>query len=91
MAQTSSRLGFAIRHSRRGRPKPSNATTPCWNNPPWRHNLNQMASAIPGRFSHGDAPVLSEVCQLLIFKTGRPTALSCLLGRRPRRPTARAV
>ncbi len=30
------------------RPKPSNATTPCWNNPPWRHNLNQMASGKPG-------------------------------------------
>ena len=30
------------------RPKPSNATTPCWNNRPWRHNLNQMASGKPG-------------------------------------------
>ena len=30
------------------RPKPSNATTPCWNNPPGRHNLNQTASGKPG-------------------------------------------
>src|SRR6202040_3803798 len=30
------------------RPKPSNATTPCWNNRPWRHNLNQTASGKPG-------------------------------------------
>ncbi len=30
------------------RPKPKNATTPCWNNPPWRHKLNQMASSNPG-------------------------------------------
>src|SRR5258705_5149646 len=29
-------------------PKPSNATTPCWNNRPWRHNLNQTASGNPG-------------------------------------------
>ncbi|MET4121971.1 hypothetical protein ABIB85_008428, partial [Bradyrhizobium sp. JR1.5] len=29
-------------------PKPSNATTPCWNNRPWRHNLNQIASGKPG-------------------------------------------
>jgi hypothetical protein len=28
--------------------EPSNATTPCWNNTPWRHNLNQMASGKPG-------------------------------------------
>ena len=28
--------------------KPGNATTPCWNNPPWRHNVNQMASGKPG-------------------------------------------
>ena len=37
------------------RPKPSNATTPCWNNPPWRHNLNQMASGKPGAV---------QVCQI---------------------------
>jgi hypothetical protein len=30
------------------RPKPSNATTPCWNNRPWQHNLNQPASGKPG-------------------------------------------
>jgi hypothetical protein len=30
------------------RPKPSNATTPCWNSRPWRHNLNEMASGKPG-------------------------------------------
>ena len=30
------------------RPKLSNVTTPCWSNPPWRHNLNQMASGKPG-------------------------------------------
>jgi hypothetical protein len=23
-------------------------TTPCWNNRPWRHNLNQTASGKPG-------------------------------------------
>jgi hypothetical protein len=28
--------------------KPSNATTPCWNNRPWRHNLTQTASGNPG-------------------------------------------
>ena len=37
------------------RPKPSNATTPCWNNPPWRHNLNQMASGKPGAVQIGDS------------------------------------
>lgn len=30
------------------RPKPSNATALCWNNPPWRHNLIQMAFGKPG-------------------------------------------
>jgi transposase InsO family protein len=30
------------------RPKPNNAITPCWNNRPWRRNLNQMASGKPG-------------------------------------------
>ena len=30
------------------RPKPSNATTPCWNNQPWRRNSNQIASEEPG-------------------------------------------
>jgi hypothetical protein len=40
------RLLEPIGNSRR--PKPSNATTPCWNNPPWRHNLNQIASGKPG-------------------------------------------
>ncbi|WP_247435811.1 hypothetical protein, partial [Bradyrhizobium sp. 44] len=34
-------------------PKPSNATTPCWNNPRWRHNLNQMASGKPGAVQLG--------------------------------------
>src|SRR4029079_6279000 len=29
-------------------PKPNNATTPCWNNRPWRPNLNQIASGKPG-------------------------------------------
>src|SRR4051812_2590372 len=37
---------FAI--ARHRRPKPSKATTPCWNNRLWRHNLNQMASGKPG-------------------------------------------
>src|SRR6476660_3037193 len=30
------------------RQRPSNATTPCWNKRPWRHNLNQIASGNPG-------------------------------------------
>src|SRR4029077_15183495 len=30
------------------RQRPSNATTPCWNKRPWRHNLNQVASGNPG-------------------------------------------
>src|SRR6476660_4510583 len=30
------------------RQRPSNATTPCWNKRPWRHNLNQIASGKPG-------------------------------------------
>ena len=30
------------------RPKPRNATTPCWNNQPWRRNSNEMASGKPG-------------------------------------------
>ena len=29
-------------------PKPSNATTPGWNNQPWRRDSNQMASEEPG-------------------------------------------
>jgi transposase InsO family protein len=30
------------------RPKPRNATTPCWTNLPWRRDSNQMASDEPG-------------------------------------------
>ena len=30
------------------RRKPRNATTPCWNNQPWRRDLNEMASNKPG-------------------------------------------
>src|SRR5262245_6538753 len=30
------------------RPKPRNATTPCWNNLPWQRDSNQMASDQPG-------------------------------------------
>ena len=30
------------------RPKARNATTPCWNNLPWRRDSNQMASDEPG-------------------------------------------
>src|ERR1700736_12379 len=40
---------------------------------------------------HGDAPVLSEGCEPLIFKTGRPVRLSGWARRLPQRPTARAV
>ena len=54
------------------RPKPSNATTPCWNNPPWRHNLNQMASGKPGAVQTTSSEVtlrkhrrlLKSVCSL---------------------------
>jgi len=28
--------------------KPRNATTPCWNNQPWRRDSNEMASDKPG-------------------------------------------
>ena len=31
-----------------GRPKPRNATTPCWSSQPWRRDSNKMASAKPG-------------------------------------------
>lgn len=34
-------------------PEPSNATTPCWNNRPWRHNLHQTASGSPGAVHSG--------------------------------------
>ena len=35
------------------RPKPSNATTPCWNNQPWRRDSNQIASEEPGAVQYG--------------------------------------
>ena len=47
------------------RPRPKNATTPCWKLRPWPHNLNQMASGNPGavhcvktrkRFAKSDLP-----------------------------------
>ncbi|MGY4158086.1 hypothetical protein ACVINW_003928 [Bradyrhizobium sp. USDA 4461] len=40
-------------------PKPNNATMPCWNNPPWRHNLDQLASGKPGAVHSSAAPVTS--------------------------------
>ena len=30
------------------RPKPRNATTPCWQKPPWRRDSNEIASGKPG-------------------------------------------
>ena len=33
--------------------RPSNATTPCWNRRPWRHNLKQIASGNPGAVQTG--------------------------------------
>src|SRR5262249_24124183 len=35
------------------RPKPRNATTPCWNNLPWQRDSNQMASDQPGAVQSG--------------------------------------
>lgn len=32
-------------------PRPNNDTTPCWTRQPWPHNLNQMVSGKPGRFT----------------------------------------
>jgi site-specific DNA recombinase len=54
--------------------------------------LKRLYDAIEhGTAGHGDAPVLSEGCEPLIFKTGRPVRLSCWAPLLPQRPTARAV
>ncbi|GAB9171889.1 hypothetical protein BDS110ZK25_82900 [Bradyrhizobium diazoefficiens] len=45
------------------RPKPSNATTPCWNNQPRRHNLNQMASGKPGAVDYDCRKELQRACE----------------------------
>src|SRR5215813_4564411 len=47
------------------RPKPRNATTPCWNNLPWRRDSNQMASDQPGAVHN-----LSRLGQRLYFDRG---------------------
>lgn len=49
-------------------PKLSNATTPCWNNRLWRHNLKQTASGNPARFilKCQDAAPLAALGQLLV-------------------------
>ena len=35
------------------RPKPRNATTPCWSSQTWRRDSNKMASAKPGAVHSG--------------------------------------
>ena len=34
-------------------PEAEEATTPCWNNQPWRHDSNEMASGKPGAVHYG--------------------------------------
>jgi len=41
------------------RPKPRSATTPCWKNQPWPHNLSQTASGKPGAVQSGFMPAIS--------------------------------
>src|SRR5258705_7997506 len=64
-------------------PKPSNATTPCWNNRPWRHNLNQTASGNPGsvhpQFRRTNTPQPTRPLQTASLATFRGDALTDLL------------
>src|SRR3954449_4216111 len=53
------------------RPRPKNATTPCWKLRPWPHNLNQMASGNPGAVQIADSCGPDFTCSAKALKMTR--------------------
>lgn len=52
------------------------STTPGWNNPPWRHNLSQMASGKPGSSCCSGGLCIGKACSRASFSLHSEADLS---------------